>query len=627
MNRDRGIIVAALAFSALCLTFAGLLQPRILRERTELQLTANPEVLENLPPALAVTQVSMGALRGLVLDYLWIRALRLEEERKYHESSELARWITRMQPRFAGVWDFLSWNLAYNLSVAAQTPEEQWHWVSEGLRLLRDEGLKHNPRNAALYQRLADLFFHRIGKYASDSHWYFKLRHAEEWQIILGAPPEGGAVEVRKAFQPIAEAPLTEEELREPAASAARKLREHGFALDRTLLNALYDLEKLAALDALAPWRDEAAPVGRTEQELRGMAREPRYQWLREWQRSPAEAPGREAVLAFVRARVLRRDYRMDPKLMCELLETSGPMDWRHAAAHSIYWGVAGARECARGKKPDLFTILQTERIILHSIQDLARTGQVTWDPLSNAPPTFGPDPGIFDAYEKVLREASERHKNDPGTTPIELRDSHRGFLELAASKAWLYGAKDEAARYYQRLLDTYGRDFPDQYPPGVPLAEFAKKQLRKDYNAMHLVENITELVGALCLNAVVELGFNRQERAQNFLAIAAEVYRDYAKENPDWARMKLPSFPEIFANALARVLLAPAGRVPPRLRAQAWHKAPLEYRQAIWDRVRKPLYTLAAKWGLKPETAFPEPPGMDEYRRAHPPPREKPTP
>ena len=110
--------------------------------RKELKLVSN-EPLENAPPALAFATVAMGAFRGLVVDILWMRADKLKEEGQFFDAKQLAEWITVLQPRFAAVWDFQAWNMAYNISVAIPKtqPAERWKWVRNGYELLRDKGI------------------------------------------------------------------------------------------------------------------------------------------------------------------------------------------------------------------------------------------------------------------------------------------------------------------------------------------------------------------------------------------------------------------------------------------------------------------------------------------------------
>ncbi len=139
--------------------------------------------------AEVVAGIAMGAFRGIFVNFLWMRANELKEAGKYYEAVELARAITRLQPRFPRVWVFHAWNLAYNISVMTQTPEERWAWVNAGIRLLRDEGIPANPNDLLLHKELAWIFIHKIGGYTDDVNPYYKVRLAMEWTAVVGPPP------------------------------------------------------------------------------------------------------------------------------------------------------------------------------------------------------------------------------------------------------------------------------------------------------------------------------------------------------------------------------------------------------------------------------------------------------
>ena len=183
-----------LLYGALSLGFlvlaAGLAVP-IESERRELQLNWSPARAEGLPPDIAITSAALGTFRGLAVNFLWLRAVRLHEEGRFHEAMQLSDWITTLQPRFPRVWEFHAWNMAYNLSSASHDPEQRWVWVNAGIRLLRDRGIQHNPHSLGLYRELAWLYFHKIGRYHDSANLFYKTRLAEHWQEILGAPPDG----------------------------------------------------------------------------------------------------------------------------------------------------------------------------------------------------------------------------------------------------------------------------------------------------------------------------------------------------------------------------------------------------------------------------------------------------
>src|SRR6185369_11586148 len=143
-----------LGLALLLLAGVGWIQPRLTRQRSELGLT-RVTPLENAPPVLAFTTVALGGFRGLIANALWIRANDLQMEDKYFEQVQLSDWITKLEPSFVQVWIVQAWNMAYNISVKFRDPEDRWRWVQSGIELLRDQGLRYNPKEALIYRELA----------------------------------------------------------------------------------------------------------------------------------------------------------------------------------------------------------------------------------------------------------------------------------------------------------------------------------------------------------------------------------------------------------------------------------------------------------------------------------------
>jgi len=207
MSTYRQLAVVALAVVAFAL--AGRMQDRVLTLRKAYHTEATA-ALEDSPPIIAFTTVALGGFRGVLTDLLWLRATRLQEEGKYFEMVQLADWITKLEPRFDTVWAFHAWNLAYNISVMLPEPPERWRWVSHGIHLLRDEGLRYNPESAKLYWELGWLFQHKLGAPMDFAHDYYRRVLATETTQALGGgfpdyarlPPSGEELRARYKLDP-----------------------------------------------------------------------------------------------------------------------------------------------------------------------------------------------------------------------------------------------------------------------------------------------------------------------------------------------------------------------------------------------------------------------------------------
>lgn len=173
-----GAMIAALAV-------AGAIQGHLNRQREVLGLTRTTP-LENAPPVLAFTTKALGGFRGLISNALWIRASELQEQGKYFEMVQLADWITKLQPNISAVWIHQAWNMAYNISIKFNDPEDRWMWVRRGFELIRDEGLVYNPNEPQLYREVAWIFQHKLGHFLDDAHEYFKTQWALRMEEALG---------------------------------------------------------------------------------------------------------------------------------------------------------------------------------------------------------------------------------------------------------------------------------------------------------------------------------------------------------------------------------------------------------------------------------------------------------
>lgn len=178
-----------LGLLALLLIFgAGRIQDLLNRDRERLGLT-RVAPLENAPPILALTTQALGGFRGLIANALWVRAMDLQDQDKYFEMVQLADWITKLEPHFVQVWLVQAWNMAYNISVKFKDPADRWRWVQRGVELLRDEGLKYNPKETLIYRELSWFYQHKIGHNLDDAHMFYKVSLFNDMQSVLGNRP------------------------------------------------------------------------------------------------------------------------------------------------------------------------------------------------------------------------------------------------------------------------------------------------------------------------------------------------------------------------------------------------------------------------------------------------------
>ena len=161
------------------LVLAAAWQSRRLAERRRNNLPdAYTGAVSDAPPALTFVMAGLGGFRGIASEILWFRVSRLQEEGRYIELVQLANWLTMLDPHASESWVYNAWNLAYNVSIMMGREEDRLRWVENGISLLRDDGLRFNPREASLYRELAWLYQNKIGDALDNAHLTYKLHLA-----------------------------------------------------------------------------------------------------------------------------------------------------------------------------------------------------------------------------------------------------------------------------------------------------------------------------------------------------------------------------------------------------------------------------------------------------------------
>jgi hypothetical protein len=269
--QPRIIQVVALAGCGALVIAASTLTTSINEGRKSLDMYGVESPTESAPPEYAFAIQAFGAFRGLVTNIAFIRAEEYKRQGRYYDAMQLAEWICKLQPRFPSVWEFHSWNMAWNISVTTYTPQERWNWVYNGAKLIRDEGLKYNPRAVNLYRQLAWIFVNKMSETTDEYHLTYKRQWAYRMHLVLGAPPDPlGEYRPDQPFealdQGIGEDLLTD---------VARREKERRAARDRR--NEPNSPEK---------WEDPNVPPAPELERSRSLhyeiAKKAFYQWMRE---------------------------------------------------------------------------------------------------------------------------------------------------------------------------------------------------------------------------------------------------------------------------------------------------------------------------------------------------------
>ncbi len=138
-----------------------------------------------IDPASESMRLATLGLRGVAVSILWQRAEYYKREQFWDNYSATLNQITRLEPHFVKVWDFLSWNLSYNISVEFDDYRQRYAWVKKGIDYLL-VGTKYNRNKTDLPYELGWKFGNKFGVsdekvqfrqlYRMDDDWHNELR-------------------------------------------------------------------------------------------------------------------------------------------------------------------------------------------------------------------------------------------------------------------------------------------------------------------------------------------------------------------------------------------------------------------------------------------------------------------
>jgi len=633
LTRARQIQIVALLVMALCFGGAGVFANRMSAISGRAHLTYADRAEEGQPPEVALG-IAMGAFRGIFVNYLWFRANELKEAGKYYEAVELSRVITKLQPRFPRVWVFHAWNLAYNISVSTQTREERWQWVQDGVRLLREQGIRANPNDMLLHKELAWIFLHKIQGITDDANIFYKWNMAAEWTNVLGVPPnpdpkardrESVSKQFAAWLQPIADAPDTLEELYliEPTT------RELVDALKRdTDVGPSYQLLRMVALKTALDTSGRKSAMVKTfdPRSLRFLALSEDPRFAKAW----------PALLAHTRKRVLVDQYNMEPARMVRYTLKYGPIDWRSPAAHGLYWAARGvdvSQSRANAGNMKDFDFVNTDRIVIQSIQELYRAGTIYFDYLTftqdERPVWFAvPNDYFIETYGSILGELRARSKvDDLGKRIFTLYSAgYENFMKDAIRVFFRRGDRATADRYYRDLGTWEGQNANDPDRArlfAMPLEQFVYQELTDRQDSGYVA--VGEVVGALQGAYINGLLGDDVPLFRELFKYAADFHNFYFSKqlrntniDPTVARME--QMDKDFRNVAGGIFFQLLSQLPVGDAERVYNRAPMDLRVFAYDMLIERFKAMkddeAKRGGTPFDVAFPVPPGMDEHRK-----------
>jgi hypothetical protein len=590
--------------------------------------------VEGAPPIVALG-TAIGALRGIIVDYLWIKVNMMKEKGQFYEVMSDADLITKLQPRFPDVWAFHGHNMAYNISVLTNTREERWDWVQQGIDLVRNKGLRYNPNDVVLHKELAFWFAHKIDGVADDAHLYYKREFAKKWHLLLGEVPYD--VNDRVTWmEELANAPETLQRAEQVAPGITALVENLKSELEEFDAAAQFkwDQEFLVNLGQwLAVKTSPYARVLGLDQQFGQSS--PLYIALdrtlgQALNGTPEERRAAVTLIQMLRKKVLRDDFNMDPEVMFEFTRDFGPLDWRHPQAHAFYWGRLGTERGTKRyeSKMDVHKVLNNDRITIQAMQALARSGMMTVDPFSGANPGRLADPRWIRSIDQYFRGLYDKHYSGRGGGVDSFTHFHENFMKQAVREFWRAGEYSDAKDVYVYLNDLYGEGGVVPHAGyTVPIEQFIEEVTKGEYEMQPEVAR-SDVYAALRRGFREGLLLDRPEVLEQALEFARDLTEYFQKNEYNnfvnkfgEGRMSdlIGNLRDSVENVFAGILLDQSMSLLDRI--VIYRRAPVAQQRMIFDRVIEALRVEYEGSELVSvgafENAFPEPPDMEAYRAA----------
>ncbi len=612
------IQLTAAIVAVVCFVSAGLFIGPVNKVRQERQLVIDPDKLGVLPADIALMG-KLGTFRALAIDWAAMRAERLKEEGKTYEALQLHEAVCALAPRFPKMWEYAAWNMAYNISVMQFTPEARWQWVSNGIEILRDKGIQYNPRSATLYKALSWIYWHKIGDFYDDQHLNYKRALAVEMEKVLGAPPVALTTEEYfDWFREIVDAPrdfqaflATDKEV----AELVRRLAQVQLYPDESLLEfvARYIRPELGTTDLI---KDKSQVDSLLAQRL-AVLKDPDNQ-----------APLRR-LLAALRSKVLRERYKFDLDWWLDLMvEQYGPLDLRNAFSHSLYWASLGDELAKGAERVNPNDAMNTARQILIALNTLAMRGRITLlpdfdDPFSSYLELTPDVRFIRYLYDTYLRISKEQFGDSPDFEEGEVAKNYRtGFI--TSMENWIQLLYLEGGEENIDLAENFLAYLREKNPHPDGSTQERYRQSVEGFVMGRLISRLetykaaNAFVGSFIHRALKQLSLGLTRSGATSLVRAAQA-REFWVLDTEFdvnERRKMQEFPIMVRDEIEAYIMRP--EIAPLYKARLWGNLPLFQRQLTYDHLR-PYFERICDTQMPPwdvTVAFPEPSGMDEFRK-----------
>ena len=105
---------------------------------------------------------STGPLKGVLIGLWWVEIQKLQMNNQFLKIDSLTERISILNPYIPDVWEYLSWNMSFNISIEMRyQSDKESQWIFKGFDHLK-KGLVYNPRSHLLHYSQAWMVYSKL---------------------------------------------------------------------------------------------------------------------------------------------------------------------------------------------------------------------------------------------------------------------------------------------------------------------------------------------------------------------------------------------------------------------------------------------------------------------------------
>ncbi len=255
------------------------------------------------------------------------------------------------------------------------------------------------------------------------------------------------------------------------------------------------------------------------------------------------------------KAALLHDKFKMDPAVMKEVDDHYGPLEWRLAETHGIYWAVQGLHMTQKEEKFKREDFITLRRVVFQSMQLAFHRGRLIFPRKGQKGYFTGPNLEIVrqtsEAYEEMMNLEPDKRDN--------IQTGHRNFLKTAVYFLYTHNRNTEATQWFNYLKKTY----PKALPAEMTVDQYAFSRVAEDVGETD-PNRIKGLLEGMLESSMFSYATGQDEQALGFELFARKVWTRYTTEVKGSAtRVALPPIEAIKKEVQTRVLSPDSGLDP----------------------------------------------------------------